>query len=239
MRPRNIVIAGIVILWLCAFGYLIHTCKVKRETGRTSAVSTLPSTQAVAIPGIAERSRILNDDTGLFTHTGKPRPTYRMLGSDGKLTSQALEAAGVNSTEAVAVQAIIDATWQQMSELIRANAEPDPFRAVGIVTAYRIKPFPDAGRQARVDLRDAISGLIGQERTDQLLNSFAWTNYFAAFGRDEVYVQFFDLGGDDDEATIRAEWEHRDPATGEIIVSTEAAYDDFTRQFGTSFSIEK
>jgi hypothetical protein len=238
MRPRNIVIAGIVVLWLCAFAYLVHTCRVKRETTSTStpALSIPPPAKTVVVPGIVQRSRILNDDTRLFSH---PHPTYRMLGSDGKLTSQALEAAGVKPDEAIAVQTIIDATWQHMSELIRANAEPDPFRAAGIVTAYRIKPFPDAGRQARVDLRDAISGVIGQERTDQLLNSFAWNNYFAAFGRDEVYVQFFDLGGDDDEATIRAEWEHRDPATGEVIVSTEASYDDFIRQFGTSFSIEK
>jgi hypothetical protein len=237
MRPRNIVIAGIVVLWLCAFAYLVHTCRVKRETGRTPAVSTLPPAQTVVVPGIAERSRILNDNTRLFSH---PHPTYRMLGSDGKLTSQALEAAGVNPAEAVAVQTIIDATWQQMSDLVRANAEPDPFRAAGIVTAYRIKPFRDQGRQARVDLRDAIKSVIGQERTDRLLDSFAWSNYFAAFGRDEVYVQFYDVGGDDDdEATIRAEWEHRDPATGEVIVSTEAAYEDFTRQFGNSFSVEK
>jgi hypothetical protein len=237
MRPRNIVIAGIVVLWLCAFAYLVHTCRVKRETTSTStpALSIPPPAKTVVVPGIVERSRILNDDGD----SDNPRPTYRMLGSDGKLTSQALDAAGVTPDEGMKVQAIINATWQQMSDLVRANAEPDPFRAAGIVTAYRIKPFPDAGRQARVDLRDAIKSVIGDERTDRLLDSFAWTNYFAAFGRDEVYVQFYDLDGDDDEAFIRAEWEHRDPATGEVIVSTEASYDDFIRQFGNSFSIEK
>jgi hypothetical protein len=231
MRPRNMVITGIVVLWLCAFGYLVHTCKVKRETGSTPAASSPP--RIVAVPGGAEPSRIISDND-----SGDTTPTYPMLGQDGKLTSQAMTAIEMKPDEAMAVQSLIDKTWQQMSELVRANAEHDPLRSAGIVTAYRIKPFPDQGRQARVDLRDAIGGLIGQERTDRLLESFAWNNYFAGFGSHEVYVQFFDLGGDD-ERDIRAEWENRDPATGQVIVSTEASYDDFIRQFGNSFSIEQ
>lgn len=167
-----------------------------------------------------------------------PRLTFQMLGMDRKLTSQAIEYAGISKDKLMPVQKCIDDLMTNMEVLVRGHAKVDPLRdspEAGI-SAFIIPPFPAEGAAARKDFSRRLESEVGPEAASKLIESFGWINYYGACGQQEVLAQFSEVqtanGG-----RMAAKWELRHPTTGKLMSSTFGDYEAWTRVFGSALEI--
>ncbi len=162
-------------------------------------------------------------------------PNFLLVGEDGKITRQAIVAAGLSEEQARESQDAINGAWAEVSNILVTTAiydedESDPDNGV---FRFRFPSFEEAGAKIIGRLEQDLTRIAGAS-APILLSSFDPTVYPMGFGRfeGEVTVLADPQGGSTQE--LRANYVFRDADTGTMVRKGEAVQQYFHKHFGSS-----
>lgn len=164
----------------------------------------------------------------------KNAPNYLLIGEDGKITQQALRASGISTTEANAIQMILDKKWKEVSQELSKAAQLDTGASdidKGIF-AYNIPALPDGGAENVSQLEKSIKGAVGPLIGGQLIDAFSPNQYLCGFGKYDVRVVIYPTSQDGRNNLPTAEYSFTYPESSQVVRRGEVTSEKFHQVFG-------
>ncbi|MEZ5329318.1 MAG: hypothetical protein R3F19_30070 [Verrucomicrobiales bacterium] len=169
------------------------------------------------------------------------RPSYNLLntGRGREISDLAVKGLHLSEAEVSSLQSSVDTLFSRMESLAAAHTEEDPLRTdpqKRIVAFRQLLPEEECTR-VLVDFETNVRAHLDYWKARQALLSFNWWQYFGAFGRHEVLVQF-SASSDFPDVPLQATYEERDPRTGAKISGGTNAYEAVADQIGHAFQVK-
>jgi hypothetical protein len=240
MKKSIWIVSAILLLY---FAYIALTYQNEKSDTKTYKVTKPNVTQYMEDrqPKVSNVVSSKNNENTSGLQSNKVKKLrFNLIGSDGVITSQAVEYAGLSSDKIVIAQESIKSLIDSLAVLARSNTSIDEIRTnenEGI-SAFRISPFPQKGALALDAFKIDIVNKLGKDVGGKLYETLQPHDLFAGCGKYEVIATFINAGNEGDSSDIRANWELRDPITGKVVQKTMATYEHWMSKFGNTLEMK-
>lgn len=237
---------GIAALIIAVIVFVLSISNKDSHSQASREHSFTPERKRTDISGTEFRSRKENEDRTDFAHRPsdlsavdviadyrrivKRRPPYRLIGTDGKLTHGAIEAASLTTEEAARIQISYDDLTTRMRAVLSNNmSKIENSGDDEKIRTYRIKPFKEEGERQFGEFLDSLSSIVGEQRAWQLAKSMPVDGMAGRLGANEIIISVADRESNFPASPLqpaeqkpsqrRARVEYRDPLTNDVVSS--------------------
>ncbi len=167
----------------------------------------------------------------------KNAPNYVLIGEDGRITQQAIRQAGINHSEAQAIQKLLDGYWDEVSVRLAATTRLDEnsSRPDEGVFAYDIPALPDGGAEYVSKIEQGIRKIAGISAGNILLDAFQPNTVLCGFGKYDVHVEVTKGSEGEGSKPISAKFSFVYPPTSQVVSRGQVAREYFYEKFGSIF----
>jgi hypothetical protein len=169
----------------------------------------------------------------------KERPKFRLMDSEGYVTSQAIEAHGLNDIQASELKSATAAMRAAIREQLLKNIVKDEERSKPGSVAYRIKPFVEESNKIISRFMSDVSKSVGESAAWNLTNAIPVEQDAGGYGLYEVILSVNEppaeqvVGMSDSDVRIlhSVSYQYRDAETGREVSGGVASMSAFNAQF--------
>ena len=160
----------------------------------------------------------------------------RLLGANGKVTDNALAAAGIDNSEKEKVQAKIDQLWTDMSSGMSASVRPNDKKtnAEKGVYVFNMPANAELGAKLLSSFKADLTQKYGESSAKILAGGLQTMQHFGNFGKLDVEIKFQTnkQGG-----KLGYEYTGVDPKSGKAVIGGSSGIDRIHETFGDIFDV--
>ena len=131
-----------------------------------------------------------------------PDDMFNLIGDDGAVTSEALKLAGLRPEDASRISQIVDMSWSEIAEDMKARAVISKNNEGGGSVTIDIPADQSSGDNQLAKLEARLNLEFGEHASKNLLSGLHSWQYFGDFGRMDIRLTF---GPDPDAASMSPE----------------------------------
>jgi hypothetical protein len=169
----------------------------------------------------------------------KERPRFQLMDDEGFVTSQAIEAHGLNDIQVAELKAATVAMRTSIREQLMKNIVKDDERSKPGSAAYRIKPFSDEGNRIIGRFLEDVSRSVGESAAWDLAKAIPVERSAGGFGLYEVILsvnepaaeQVMGMSDSDVKKLNSVVCEYRDAETGKKVSGSVSSLSSFNGHF--------
>jgi RNA polymerase sigma factor (sigma-70 family) len=183
-------------------------------------------------PGGAEKEGPIADSQQVIASSSSTE--FSLIAPAGKgITTGAAEVAGLNPQQKKAVDRMLRAIWNRVSDdfasrAVMVTAESDP--KAGLLV-YNIPARTDRGREFVRQLESSLDAEVGETKRKLLMKGIKTSDFLGGFGALNVRLKFAEGHGCD--------YAISKPGSGESVQTGSMDFDSFIDRFGDSFELPR
>jgi hypothetical protein len=169
----------------------------------------------------------------------KERPKFRLMDSEGYVTSQAIDAHGLNDIQANELKSATAAMRSAIREQLLKNIVKDEERSKPGSVAYRIKPFSEESNKIISRFIGDVSKSVGESAAWNLTNAIPVEQDAGGYGLYEVILsvhepaaeQVVGMSEGDVKKLHSVRYQYRDAETGKEVMEGVSSMSAFNSRF--------